>query len=171
MLPSSPPSSDVPTSSHRDLRALPLEILDNIGYFAALAANPSSSSTNTSYAAPPPQALRYLLLTCRHVNDHLSASVNPRLYARIFRARFDLDPIARRYGRKAITVENLAGELRRRCVVLKRIKRAVELGQLRPEGETEEGEIELRENMWLAYLMMTENGKAGFCAPIRKCRR
>ncbi|PWN21344.1 hypothetical protein BCV69DRAFT_167523 [Microstroma glucosiphilum] len=163
MSPSSSSSSVALPSTHRDLRALPLEILDKIGYFTALAANPpsssssSSSSATTSYAAPPPQALRDLLLTCRHVNDHLSVSANPRLYARIFKAKFDLEPIARRYGRKATTVENLAGELRRRCVILKRIRWAVAVGQLRPEGETALSEIELKENMWLAYLMMTEN--------------
>jgi hypothetical protein len=168
MSPSSSSSSDVITSAHRDLKALPLEILDNIGYFAALASDPSSPIFESSYATPPPQALRDLLLTCRHVNNHLSVSSNPRLYARIFRAKFDVEPIARRYGRKATTVENLAGELKKRCVVLKRIRWAVELGQLRPEGENVAGEVELRENMWLAYLMMTENGKAGSRKPNRK---
>ena len=59
--------------------------------------------------------------------------------------KFDIGAPVRHLGRNRFTFPVLANELRRRCVLLKRIR---SLGYWQ---ET------IREDLWLAYLMMIEN--------------
>ncbi|PWN28374.1 hypothetical protein BDZ90DRAFT_212529, partial [Jaminaea rosea] len=134
------------------LLSLPPEILDLIALYTGLASQTPISSSPT-----PPQALLDLLLVCRQIHAHLAPANNPRLYARIFRSKFDTEAICRRFGRKAVSSRVLCDELQRRCIILKRIRHATELGRLRPEGPGEASDAAMRENLWLAYLLCTEN--------------
>lgn len=150
------------------LHSMPPEILENMAYHAVA----ESRATNTSFATSastahttgdeptvPPAAIPALLLTCKRLNKYLNTRSNPNLYARIFATRFDIGAIARRYGRAAIEPRALVRELKRRCRILKGMRMACELGKLRPEGNTHEADEALRETLWLAYLMLTENGE------------
>lgn len=159
---------------------LPPEILEHIAFFAAVAAQPRvpmhlrpsllhprrslsipelSYEEADSYTATPPIALRNLVVTCRHTRKHLSLENNPRLYARIFKAKFDTAAVARRYGPQVVSSRVLAEELVKRCTVLRRIKTAGLLKRFRPETNPELAEANMRENLWTAFLMLTENGE------------
>ena len=111
-----------------------------------------------AYATPPAQLVN-LLLSCRHAYDLLNCKASPRLYSRIFKTKFDYRAIERRFGKQAIDPRNLTVELKKRCVCLKRIKATVTQGKIRRAGlNAEESQREMEENLWLAYLMMLENG-------------
>ncbi len=113
-----------------------------------------------AYATPPAQ-LPSLLLSCRHAYDSLNSTVSPRLYSRIFKTKFDYDAIQRRFGEEAVDPTRLTAELKRRCITLKRIKKAVVTRKLwRPELNNKEAQKEVEENLWLAYLMLLENGES-----------
>lgn len=139
---------DVPPS----LTALPAEIIEHIALCSA------TGSSSDGGPRLPPCDLRSLLLTNRRMHSLLNASANPRLYARIFRSKFDVDAIGRRFGPSAVRARNLSGELAKRCVQLGRIKNAVRLGRLFPDGDNEQSRKEMEENLWLAFMMMMENG-------------
>lgn len=152
------------------LESLPPEILELIAFYCADNSDQSSSSTTTAAStsesqeervpATPPSHLHSLLLTNRRTYSILNTSNNTRLYARIFRSRFDVAAISRRYGPSAVNALNLTRELQKRCVILKRIKRAVSISKLiSPEGSSEQMRNEMEENLWLAFMMMTENGE------------
>jgi hypothetical protein len=140
------------------LEALPAEILELIAFYCADNTAASASTSNSVASATPPFALRNLLLTSQRTYSVLSPSHNHRLYARIFRYKFDVDAIARRFGPSAVNGVNLTKELQRRCIILKRIKRAVSMARLFPDGPDSQGRSEMEENLWLAFMMMMENG-------------
>ncbi|PWO01213.1 hypothetical protein FA09DRAFT_342096 [Tilletiopsis washingtonensis] len=135
---------------------------------ASAAASGSSSSYRSEAAPPlpraadysaappaeatPPSAVRALLMTCRRAHALLNTEANPRLYARIFRTKFDVAAIARRFGPQAVSSRSLCLELQRRCKALKRIRGTVDAGRLRNDSQAV-----LEENLWLAYLMLLEN--------------
>lgn len=183
-----------PRRSHT-LMTLPPEILDSIAYFCAITTyhhvRTSSECSNCldgdldmctncqlDYSSPapayatPPANVRALLLTCRRAHALLNTQANPRLYARLFKIKFDVAAIKRRFGSQAVSSRSLTMELQRRCVCLKRIKEAVEQGRLRPRAEEEtndaqyeaqwlaESNSQMLENLWLAYMMMVENGES-----------
>lgn len=152
--------------------SLPPEILDSIASYAAMSdswfASSSTSapcsflydsSIRTSSVVTPPTDLYSLQLVCRRLHSLLSIQSNPRLYARVFRSKFDTAAIGRRFGKSALTSYNLANELRRRCTLLKRMRRCVINAALHPDQALalEEGEESITEMLWLAYLMMLEN--------------
>ncbi|PWZ02783.1 hypothetical protein BCV70DRAFT_197042 [Testicularia cyperi] len=161
---------DAPTAHahHRmGLLDMPPEILDNIASYAAISdtvfASSSSSapasflydsSVKPSQVVTPPTDLHSLQLVCKRFWSHLNLDANPRLYARVFRSKFDVAAISRRFGKQAVTSVNLARELRRRCAILKRMRSAVQSARLLSGPNAEQ---ELTENLWLAYLMMLEN--------------
>ena len=141
---------------------MPPEILENIAAAAAMtsflpAPEQPDSQVGMLYdfrvrphnVVTPPSDLRSILLVCRRFNALLNRQANPRLYARVFRSKFDTAAIQRRFGNEAVSSVNLAAELSRRCTILKRIRASVQNGRLVDD--------ELSENLWLAYLMMVEN--------------
>lgn len=163
---SSSSSPSPPPSAQKSLLSLPSEIVDLIAFFVAADLGGASGrdchcEENERGRAPPrptpPAVLLHLLLTCRQLYTLLKSSNNPRLYARIFRAKFDTAAIARRFGSAAVSPHALSLELQKRCTILKRIRRACELSELRPEGNNEVGAAHLRENLWLVYMMLLEN--------------
>lgn len=155
------------------LLSLPPEILDSIAGYAALPDYPLASSSSTSApcsflydsstrpskVVTPPTELHALQLVCKHLHSLLNIAANPRLYARVFRSKFDTAAIGRRFGKSALSSLSLANELRRRCVLLKRMRACVTSSALRSDDAPglDESEQSLDEMLWLAYLMMLEN--------------
>ncbi|PWN35917.1 uncharacterized protein FA14DRAFT_146006 [Meira miltonrushii] len=167
-------------NTRTSLDSLPSEILDIIGFYCAIStpkrkewiqhmdsvgqSSVPSSSSQTEYAheqppafATPPVNLRNLVVTSRRNHAILNADSNPRLYARVFKTKFDVDAISRRFGPMAISSASLAKELQRRCICLKRIRRAVAFGRIKEQETGEKGEAEILENLWIAFMMLTEN--------------
>lgn len=70
----------------------------------------------------PPSALCPLSLVSRDIHDAISVQTNSRLYARIFRFKFDYAAPARRLTERWLTTRCLASELIVRFSTLKRIK-------------------------------------------------
>jgi hypothetical protein len=93
----------------------------------------------------PPAYLVSLLLTCRTVHNHLSIANNSRLYADIFRQKFDYAAVERRLSAKWTTASCLAQELCNRFIALKHIRNG------KPSLPSD------RISLWNAYLMMLEN--------------
>lgn len=146
---------DSVSGSKARLQFLPPEVLDRITFYTNSHYHPHPRSQDPNFL---PVNLPSLLLTCRRFHKYLNPKHNPNLYARLFATRFDLDPIARRYGPQAVEPRALVRELKRRCRILKRMRYAVQIGRLRPEGNTSQADEVVRENLWLGYLMLTENG-------------
>lgn len=144
------------------LESLPPEILELIAFYCA---DNSDSAASTSgpeaeaVTATPPFHLHSLLLTSQRLYSVLCPLSNNRLYARIFRSKFDVAAIARRFGKSAVSASALTKELQRRCIILKRIKQSVETLTLPSEGSKGHLRDEMEENLWLAFMMMTENGE------------
>lgn len=162
---------------------LPTEVVETIAYYAA--ALPAAQSAPLlgghvllstldpdlhhlpPVTPPTPSALVPLLCTSSRIYWKIRRQSCPRLYARIFRAKFDTSALSRRYGRTVLNAPVLATELVKRCRILKRIRHAVSVGRLLPGLEPVspsappqtrmQAERELEENLWTAYLMMTEN--------------
>lgn len=164
------------------LDSLPSEILDIIAFYCAMSPSGRKVATQSSYSdhlgqpsgpssfsqieyafeqpppfATPPVNLRNLIVTNRRNHAILNAKANPRLYARIFKTKFDVNAIARRFGPMAINSASLSKELQRRCICLKRIRKAVAFGRVKEPETGQQGEAEILENLWLAFLMVTEN--------------
>ncbi|KDR78686.1 hypothetical protein GALMADRAFT_244185 [Galerina marginata CBS 339.88] len=89
----------------------------------------------------PPSMICSLALLSRLVYAQISFKNNPRLYARIFRFKFDASAPARRLSERWRTTKCLASELIKRCRAMKRIK-------------TKDLNVD---DVWTAYLMMSEN--------------
>jgi len=120
------------------LLSLPVTIQEHIAFFLA-----------TDPVLGPPSSLLPLLLTTKRLHATLSSNI---LYARIFRAKFDADPLIRRIPGK-VHAKQLREELVRRCQGLKRLRANDYPASV---GET------LKADMWMAYLMFLENdGKNG----------
>lgn len=95
-------------SSPSPLFAIPQELLERIALEVAL-----SSSRG------PPVNLIALLCTCKYVHHALSST---DLYAKIFRAMFDVDAPLRRLGPRAVRSRFLASQLKTYCTALRRIR-------------------------------------------------
>ncbi|OCH92965.1 hypothetical protein OBBRIDRAFT_790683 [Obba rivulosa] len=93
----------------------------------------------------PPAGLVSILRVCRHVHHSLSLETNPGLYAQIFTLKFDRRAANRRIGAHAVHSPNLATQLRKCCIALKRIRS----GDIFSEH--------LQDDLWTAYIMLLEN--------------
>jgi hypothetical protein len=159
-----------------NLLGLPREVIELIGFYCAMSTpGPSLLSmavdTNTDHAvegrppayATPPVNLRSLAVTCHRMYAALNAEVNTGLYARVFRTKFDVDVIERRFGKQAIDSRNLTEQLKWRCTRLKNIRRLVDesVGQNDPircfDDPSDSDQEEVQQDLWLAYMMVTEN--------------
>ncbi|KAF8071573.1 hypothetical protein FPV67DRAFT_882445 [Lyophyllum atratum] len=115
------------------LYALSLNDWERIAFYAV--------ASETTFLGPP-SALHALSLVSRHVYNAISVQNNSRLYARIFRFKFDYAAPARRLTARWLTSRCLAKELISRFAALRRMR----------------GRREFRpEDLWTAYLMMSES--------------
>ncbi|KAG7444724.1 uncharacterized protein BT62DRAFT_933772 [Guyanagaster necrorhizus] len=112
---------------------LPREIWEQCAYYAL--------ATETTFLGPP-SGLTSILLTCRRINDALCFSNNPRLYARLFCFKFDIEAPRRRLPPRWLTSQCLAAEFHKRIMTLKRIRHCDEYSL---------------QDLWTCYLMMSEN--------------
>lgn len=131
--------------------------------------NESIFSTPPPAFATPPTNLLNMMLTCKRMYQQLNPDTNTGLYAKVFRDKFDTDAIARRFGHDAISSRSLTAELKRRCTILKRIRAATHKGTLkiREESSPEDFDAEMEENLWLAFMMLMENGES----PLVPCHQ
>lgn len=93
----------------------------------------------------PPSSILPLTVTNRTLYQKLSLNENSALLADIFRIKFDTSVIKRRFRECNLTSTNLAVELKKRCLVLRRIRSG-----LLSERTTVD-------DLWEAYLMLLEN--------------
>ena len=106
------------------------EIWERIAFYTV------SGESEEAFLGPPSEICSLTLLS-RAVYHQISFENNTRLYARIFRYKFDFLAPARRLSERWRTTKCLAFELIKRCQALKRIK-ATELNV---------------DDLWTAYLM------------------
>ncbi|WRT65111.1 uncharacterized protein IL334_002053 [Kwoniella shivajii] len=155
------------------LDQIPSEIISQISFHLSL--SPSSSSSSSTSAASPFDSIPpiNLLLACRTIHDAISPSNNPRLYAKLFRAIFDIDAPERRFRtvpqkikRKAkkrrrntnqndeddigdkLKAQELMKELKKRVKTLLKLRNMVEQNDVSDVGE---------DDLWTIYLMLIEN--------------
>lgn len=121
------------------LATIPPELLSNIALHLSLTPSPRH----------PPSNLVPLLLISKHFNNHLSLAQNPRLYSRIFKAKYDTAAISRRFGHDGSRSRFLAMELQRRTAALERLGKATRSGDVTGVDELD---------LWVPYLMIIENG-------------
>ena len=91
----------------------------------------------------PPAHLLSLLCTCRRFNRELANSTD--LLARIFRAKFDISAIRRRYGPLGILSRNLASQLKVYCSTMRRMRQ----GDIHSEY--------LEHDLWVVFFMLSES--------------
>ncbi|KAF9238645.1 hypothetical protein BU15DRAFT_47522 [Melanogaster broomeanus] len=116
------------------LQTIPLDVLTQVAFFTI-----DSSPTSAL------DALLQLMLCCRQLHRLLSIETCPQLYARIFRAKFDLRGHCRRERQHTKTTSCLASELRVRRRVLCRIRRCEVVSPY------------LLDDLWTVYLMLLES--------------
>ncbi|KDQ55950.1 hypothetical protein JAAARDRAFT_208208 [Jaapia argillacea MUCL 33604] len=115
------------------LERMPLDILVDIAFLCA-----------SSSPFLPPTAVLHLSLTSRTLWTMLSRQTCPQLYARIYRAKFDIAAPARRRISAFFTTTCLADELVERFRVLRRIHHR----EVTPTVEND---------LWKVYMMMLED--------------
>lgn len=138
------------TTAMSTLDAVPNEVLEHIAFYSG-----------SQELLGPPSSLPTLLTLSRKINGALSPANTPHLYARIFAAKFDLAAPLRRLGPSALTASALMGELRSRCIVLKRIRAAKDCLEDK-SPDTTNGEDMLDDVLRTAYFMMLENDGKNF---------
>ncbi|KAF9555742.1 hypothetical protein CPC08DRAFT_820884 [Agrocybe pediades] len=129
------------------LTTVPQEVLEHIAFYAG-----------TDTLLGPPSSLLPLLSCNRTVHDGLSFSSNPYLYARIFHHKFDVSAPLARLGSDRLSSKALAHELRRRCLVLKRLRSRMD-SKTRGAQRQEAGDdgITLQDLLLTSYIMLLEN--------------
>ena len=70
----------------------------------------------------PPKDLIALLCTCRRIHDFLAFDRCYNLFARIFKAKFDISAVRRRFGPKSVRSSSLALQLKKYCTTLQDIR-------------------------------------------------
>ena len=120
------------------LDTLPTEVLTVIGLHLSL-----------STLLPPVD----LLCTCRSIYDALGPKTNPRLYARVFRANFDIEAVERRIGPQ--TASDITRELTLRARSMYALRAMV------TNHNVEEVE---EEHLWPIFFMLLENGESSLLA-------
>jgi len=120
----------------------PIEVLEEI----------TLSLVNGSFLGPP-TAILTLLPISKTISKRLYFENNPSLYARIFRAKFDIGAAVRRLGGACEHASTLAAELIRRCNGLRRLKNDAYPRFIKP-GQDDGC---LRIDLWMAYLMFIES--------------
>ena len=139
------------------LATIPQEVLEHVAFFAA-----------TDRFLGPPAGITALLRVDRRTHAALSVASNPYLWSRIFASKFDAprpsswrpcqrERESQREWDGAVGPAEACEELRLRCTLLKRIRtRADCLATSYVLSPTHRDA--LRTILWMAYLMMLENG-------------
>ncbi|KAF9484156.1 hypothetical protein BDN70DRAFT_826067 [Pholiota conissans] len=128
------------------LNTVPQEVLEHIAYF-----------TGTDDFLGPPSSIIPLLLTNRHIHTNLSIVANHHLYARIFADKFDTAAPLARFGEDRLTAPALAGELRRRCMVLHRLRTRTDSTTHARHADGAEEKTTLCDILFTVYVMLIEN--------------
>ncbi|KAH7927557.1 hypothetical protein BV22DRAFT_264697 [Leucogyrophana mollusca] len=116
------------------LETIPLDVLTTIVFFSV-----------ASDTLRPPDSIFQLQLCSRTIHDSLTPRACPQLYARTFRAKFDLVSSSRRCYAPWMPSSFLAAELQQRCRVLRRVRHC----------QLERGSIIA--DLWTIYLMILES--------------
>ncbi|KAJ3716553.1 hypothetical protein C8R42DRAFT_645219 [Lentinula raphanica] len=128
-------------STKLSLNDIPQEILSEIAVFTAI----------ESFLGPPSGLLPFIK-TNRWIYSCLSFDSNPYVYARVCEAKFDISPVSRRLGLDSFAASALAQELKRKCLLLKRIRNR--------QGSREDSftrKEDLQDLLIQIYLMVVEN--------------
>jgi hypothetical protein len=88
-----------------------------------------------------------LLQTNKTILNILSPQSNPRLYARVYRARFDTAAAERRLG--DLNAVDLTAELGKRVRALARLSRQIRMRDVKSVRD---------DDLWVIYVMLIENG-------------
>ncbi|TFK73283.1 hypothetical protein BDN72DRAFT_814820 [Pluteus cervinus] len=115
------------------LQDLPLDIWERIAFYTV--------ASQESFLGPPVSVQR-LSLVSRRIKDLLCVENNSRLYARIFRFKFDDVAPARRLTDRWLTTRCLANEAIRRFSAMRKIRASLPVGE---------------EDLWTVHLMLSEN--------------
>lgn len=132
-----------------ELSSMPPELLEQIAF---------SLVEESPYAAPSDLVLS-LLLVSKRFHSLLAPEYNQRLYARLFKAKFDTQAIGRRFGMDSLRASVLAEEYKKRIVTLTRLRNLGHQGMLYVVGDPA-GVQQMTKDLWTAYLMVLENGQA-----------
>ena len=128
------------------LLTIPQEIFENIAYFAA-----------TDTFLGPPASLLSLLLANREINSSLSITTNHHLYARIFGYKFDTAAPLARIGQDRLPSQAFAEELKRRCVVLKRLRARTDSTTRARHVGKDKHIYTVHDVLFTSYILMLEN--------------
>lgn len=93
----------------------------------------------------PPKHLVAFLSTCKAIHVPLNFDACPSLYLNIFRAKFDLQAVARRLPARCTDIHNVVAQLKTYCTALRNIRS----GRFDPATTAKD--------LWTALLMMLEN--------------
>lgn len=124
------------------LESAPQEIIQEIAFHVAL----------VSFLGPPTDLVAFLRLSKR-IYTVTNGNHNHQLHARIFRSKFDIHAIPRRFGHDFAGTREQADELVRRFKGLKRIRN--NNYPRHSSGDGDDGG--LRVDMWMAYIMFLES--------------
>ena len=128
------------------LLSIPQEIIEHIAYFVA-----------TDSFLGPPSSLLPLLLVNRQINSWTSIATNHYLYARIFSYKFDTAAPLARLGEETLVSQAFAEELKRRCVVLKRLRARIDSTTRARHADEANLKISVRDVLFTSYILMLEN--------------
>ena len=126
------------------LLTVPQEVVEHIAYFVA-----------THSFLGPPSSLLPLLLVNRQINSCISVTTNHHLYAQIFNYKFDTAaPLARL---ETLASYAFAEELKRRCVVLKRLRARVDSTTHARRADEDNQKLSVYDVLFTSYILMLEN--------------
>ena len=128
------------------LLSIPQDILEHIAYFVA-----------TDSFLGPPSSLLPLLLVNRQINSWTSIATNHYLYARIFSYKFDTAAPLARLGEETLVSQAFAEELKRRCVVLKRLRARIDSTTHARHAHEGSLKLSIHDVLFTSYVLMLEN--------------
>ena len=128
------------------LLGIPQEIIEHIAYFVA-----------TDSFLGPPSSLLPLLLVNRQINSWTSIVTNHHLYARIFAYKFDTAAPLARLGEETLVSKAFAEELKRRCVVLKRLRARIDSTTHARHSNEDNLKLSIHDVLFTSYILMLEN--------------
>ena len=128
------------------LLAVPQEVIEDIAYFVA-----------TDTFLGPPSSLLPLLLVNRQINSGISITSNYHLYARIFSFKFDIAAPLARLGKETLASRAFAEELKRRCIVLKRLRARIDSTTYARHADLDTQKPSVHDVLFTSYILMLEN--------------
>ena len=128
------------------LLTIPFEVVEHIAYFVA-----------TDSFLGPPSSLLSLLLVNRQINSCISITTNHHLYARIFNYKFDTAAPLARLGGETLASQAFSEELKRRCVVLKRLRARIDSTTHARRANQDNQNLSVHDILFTSYILMLEN--------------